>query len=94
MQARLPPLCSWLRDLGVGSCPASIYEFEKARQLLDFQREWHLDRFPSVSENEETNHLLQEGGRLPIDEIVHWDRWLTAEDWKFSCAFADRSEGK
>jgi nitroreductase len=33
-------LAAW--ELGVGSVPASIYEGEKARQILSFPPEWHL----------------------------------------------------
>ena len=33
-------LAAW--ELGVGSCPASIYEPEKARQMLGFPAELHL----------------------------------------------------
>src|SRR5688572_19862692 len=29
-------------EMGVGSCPASIYEHEKAREILRFPSEWHL----------------------------------------------------
>jgi nitroreductase len=69
-------LAAW--DLGVGSCPASIYEFEKARQLLDFPPEWHLRIALSFGypKNEELiSSAPRKGGRLPIDEVVHWDRW-------------------
>src|SRR5512141_1257300 len=33
-------LAAW--ELGVGSVPASIYEPEKAREILGFPAEWHL----------------------------------------------------
>jgi nitroreductase len=33
-------LAAW--ELGVGSVPASIYEHEKAREILGFPPEWHL----------------------------------------------------
>src|SRR5574339_24358 len=33
-------LTAW--ELGVGSVPASIYEAEKAREILGFPQEWHL----------------------------------------------------
>src|SRR5512134_93607 len=33
-------LAAW--ELGVGSAPASIYEAEKAREILGFPPEWHL----------------------------------------------------
>src|SRR5574339_374978 len=33
-------LAAW--ELGIGSCPASIYEAERARGILGFPAEWHL----------------------------------------------------
>src|SRR5512146_3268148 len=33
-------LAAW--EMGVGSVPASIYEYEKARAILGFPSEWHL----------------------------------------------------
>jgi nitroreductase len=79
--AAIMQLAAW--DLGVGSCPASIYEFEKARQLLGFPKEWHL-RIALSFGYPENERLISSpptrGGRLPIDEIVHWDRWLDASD--------------
>ncbi len=33
-------LAAW--ELGVGSCPASLYDFERTRAILGFPPEWHL----------------------------------------------------
>src|SRR5512138_591031 len=33
-------LAAW--ELGIGSCMATLYEFEQARQVLGFPEEWHL----------------------------------------------------
>jgi len=79
--AAIMQLAAW--DLGVGSCPASIYEFEKARQLLGFPKEWHLRIALSFGypENEQLiSSPPKRGGRLPINEVVHWERWLDASD--------------
>ncbi len=69
-------LAAW--ELGVGSVPASIYEFEKARQILGFPPEWHLRialSFGYPAEEEKLSAPPKKGGRRPLDEVVHWDRW-------------------
>jgi nitroreductase len=69
-------LAAW--ELGVGSVPASIYETEKAREILGFPVEWHLRialSFGYAAEEEKLSAPPKKGGRRPLDEIVHWDRW-------------------
>jgi nitroreductase len=69
-------LAAW--ELGVGSVPASIYETEKAREILGFPVEWHLRialSFGYPAEEEKLSAPPVKGGRRPLDEIVHWDRW-------------------
>jgi nitroreductase len=69
-------LAAW--ELGVGSVPASIYEPEKARQILGFLTEWHLRialSFGYPLEEEKLSTAPKKGGRRALDEIVHWDRW-------------------
>ncbi len=69
-------LTAW--DLGVGSCPASIYEAEKARAILGFPSEWHLRialSFGYPTDEEKLTAPPQKGGRLSFDEVVHWNKW-------------------
>jgi nitroreductase len=69
-------LAAW--ELGIGSCPASIYEPEKARQILGFPAEWHLRIALSFGYPAEESILTtppKKGGRRSLDEIIHWDRW-------------------
>ena len=69
-------LAAW--ELGVGSVPASIYETEKAREILGFPPEWHLRialSFGYPAEQEKLSAAPKKGGRRSIVEIVHWDRW-------------------
>jgi nitroreductase len=69
-------LAAW--ELGVGSVPASIYEFEKARQILGFPSEWHLRialSFGYPVEEEKISAPPKKGGRRSLDEVVHWDKW-------------------
>ncbi|HSB03080.1 MAG TPA: nitroreductase family protein [Anaerolineales bacterium] len=69
-------LAAW--ELGVGSVPASIYEPEKARQVLGFPAEWHLRialSFGYPLEEAKLSAPPKKGGRRTLDEIVHWERW-------------------
>ncbi len=69
-------LAAW--ELGVGSCPASIYEPEKAREILGFPAEWHLRLALSFGYPLETTVLNtppQKGGRRSFADVVHWDHW-------------------
>jgi nitroreductase len=69
-------LAAW--ELGVGSCPASIYEAEKAREILRFPSEWHLRVVLSLGYPLETEKLTAtpiKGGRKLLDEVVHWNQW-------------------
>jgi nitroreductase len=65
-------------ELGVGSVPASIYEWEKARGILGFPPEWHLRialSFGYPLEEEKLSAAPKLGGRRPLEELVHWDKW-------------------
>ena len=69
-------LAAW--ELGVGSCPASIYEAEKARKILGFPSEWHLRlalSFGYALDEEEISAPPKKGGRRSLDEVVHWEKW-------------------
>jgi nitroreductase len=69
-------LAAW--ELGVGSVPASIYEPEKARQILGFPAEWHLRialSFGYPLEEEKLSAPSKKGGRAAFEDVVHWDRW-------------------
>ena len=69
-------LAAW--ELGVGSVPASIYEAEKAREILGFPPEWHLRialSFGYPLEEEKLSAAPKKGGRRSLEEVVHWDKW-------------------
>src|SRR5512134_3531164 len=69
-------LAAW--ELGIGSVPASIYEHEKARQILGFPAEWHLRvalSFGYPADEGKLTAAPKKGGRRSLDEVVHWDRW-------------------
>jgi len=69
-------LAAW--ELGVGSVPASIYEAEKARAILDFPEDLYLRialSFGYPADEKVLTATPQRGGRHALDEMVHWDRW-------------------
>ena len=69
-------LAAW--ELGVGSVPASIYEEEKAREILGFRPEWHLRialSFGYPLDEGKISAAPKKGGRRTLEEIVHWDQW-------------------
>jgi len=69
-------LAAW--ELGVGSVPASLYEFDKTREILGFPAEWHLRialSFGYAAEEEIIFAAPKKGGRMSLDEVVHWEKW-------------------
>ena len=69
-------LAAW--ELGVGSCLASIYDTDKARQVLNFPENLHVRiaiSFGYPVEEELLTKPPQKGGRKDLREFVHWDRW-------------------
>ena len=69
-------LAAW--ELGIGSCPASLYDFERTRQILTFPPEWHLRialSFGYALEEEKISAAPKKGGRVSLDEIMHWEKW-------------------
>jgi nitroreductase len=69
-------LAAW--ELGVGSVPASIYEPDKAREILGFPPEWHLRialSFGYPADEKVLTAVPQKGGRNKLEDVVHWDRW-------------------
>ena len=69
-------LAAW--ELGVGSCLASIYELDKAREILGFPTEWQIRiciSFGYPLEPQVITATPKKGGRKLLDEVVHWDKW-------------------
>ena len=69
-------LIAW--EMGIGSCPASIYEPEKARQILGFPDDWHLRiciSFGYPANQSKLTAIPKKGGRMEFDKVVHWDKW-------------------
>jgi nitroreductase len=69
-------LAAW--ELGIGSCLATIYEPEKARQILGFPAELHLRIAISFGYPLDESVLSappRQGGRRELEEVAHWEQW-------------------
>jgi nitroreductase len=69
-------LAAW--ELGIGSCIASIYRSDQARQILGFPQDLHLRIALSFGYPQESDVLTRPprtGGRRPMTEVVHWEKW-------------------
>jgi len=70
-------LAAW--ELGIGSCPATIYHPKEARTLLGFPNDLHIYLALSfgypLDEGTITRPPSVKGGRKKFDEVVHFDRW-------------------
>ena len=69
-------LAAW--ELGIASCLATIYEHDAARQLLGFPEDLHLRIALSFGYPADPMLLTrppQKGGRRPVQEVIHWERW-------------------
>ncbi len=69
-------LAAW--SLGVGSCPATVYDHDLARRLLGYPADLACEYLLSFGYPADTAVLtrpLKSGGRRPLDEIVHRERW-------------------
>jgi nitroreductase len=69
-------LAAW--ELGAGSVPASLYEHEKAREILGFPAEWHARialSFGYPLEETKLSAPPKKGGRAAFEDVVHWEKW-------------------
>ena len=69
-------LAAW--ELGVGSCPATVYEQDLARDVLGYPADrfcgWILS-FGYPADLSDLTRPPQAGGRKSLDEVVHRERW-------------------
>jgi nitroreductase len=69
-------LVAW--ELGIGSCPATVYQHDRARELLGFPSDHHCEFLLSFGYPADPSALTappKAGGRRPHAEIVHQERW-------------------
>ncbi len=66
------------QEMGIGSCPATVYWPEIARDILGFPKSWDLKivisfGYPNIEKNPPAPP--KQGGRKPFDEVVHRNGW-------------------
>ena len=66
-------LAAW--DLGVGSCLANLYEADQAKSILGIPSELHVFAALSFGYPSEKHVPAKLGGRKPISDVVHWEKW-------------------
>jgi nitroreductase len=69
-------LAAW--ELGIGSVPATVYDHDRARQLLGYPDTHHCEYLLSFGYPADDAVLAapnKPGGRRPLAEIVHDERW-------------------
>ena len=76
MAAENMMLAAWER--GIGSCPATVYDQSIAREILGLPEDrfcgWILS-FGYPADPTDLTRPPKKGGRKPLEEIVHRDRW-------------------
>lgn len=71
-------LAAW--ELGIGSCPVTIYEPDRARDLLGFPSEMHARAILSLGYPKDPGVLTappHAGGRRDLSEVLSLDRWAS-----------------
>jgi nitroreductase len=69
-------LAAW--SLGIGSCLATIYETERARQLLGYPDDRHLHvaiSFGYPADLDDLTRAPKAGGREAMDDLIHFETW-------------------
>ena len=69
-------LAAW--ELGVGSCPATVYEQPVAREILSYPGDrWcgYILSFGYPADPGDLTRPPKAGGRRPIDEVLHREHW-------------------
>jgi nitroreductase len=69
-------LAAW--DLGLGSCPATVYEHDLVHKLLELPDEHHCEYILSFGYPADTSASSapnRAGGRLKLSDVVHDEVW-------------------
>jgi nitroreductase len=69
-------LAAW--ELGVGSCPVTVYEQAVAREILGYPADrWcgYILSFGYPADPEDLTRPPRAGGRRPLDDVLHRERW-------------------
>lgn len=74
-------LAAWAR--GIGSAPATVYDQPRCRELLGYPADRHCEYILSFGYPAKPDALtrpLRARGRLPLDEMVSYERWASQTD--------------
>jgi nitroreductase len=71
--AALLQLAAW--DVGVGSCIATIYTPDKAKELLGIPAEMTCYTAISFGYPSPEHTPARLGGRKPLQDVVRWEKW-------------------
>lgn len=69
-------LAAW--ELGIGSCIATIHNYEPSRALLGFPQDLHLHVALSFGYAQDPTQMHagpRKAGRRSVEDVVHFDRW-------------------
>jgi nitroreductase len=69
-------LAAW--ELGIGSCPATVYDQALAREILGHPEDrWcgYVLSFGYPADADDLTRPPRAGGRRPLEELVHRERW-------------------
>jgi nitroreductase len=69
-------LVAW--ELGIGSVPATVYEHDRARDLLGYPEDRHCEyilSFGYPADSEVLSAPPKPGGRRSLEDVVHWEHW-------------------
>jgi nitroreductase len=69
-------LVAW--EIGIGSCPATVYEHDLARKLLGHPTDHHCEYILSFGYPADESTLTQPkqgGGRRVLDDVLHEESW-------------------
>lgn len=73
-------LLAWAR--GIGSVPATVYQQQLCREILGYPADHHCEyilSFGYPADPAATQAPPRAGGRLPLEELVHHERWQAAD---------------
>lgn len=65
-------------ELGIGSCPATVYDHDRARAILHYPEDrfcGYILSFGYPKDADELTRAPKAGGRRSLEEITHRDRW-------------------
>ncbi len=69
-------LAAW--EMGIGSAPATVYDEPLCRSILEYPEDrfcGYVWSFGYPADPADLTRAAKAGGRVGLDDIVHWERW-------------------